>query len=172
MTYKNQILFGRITRINAGEGTVSVKIEKDFTENIPEMESVFIEIEGKPVPFFISESEYSGGDLIKFRFDGYETYEKLKDFSGCLIFLTSEAESYKHAENSSDLTGFMIIKPDKSILGKVTEIIRNPGQDLLAVKSASGKEILIPFHEDFVKKIDPRKKFVVMNLPEGLDTIN
>ncbi len=32
------------------------------------MESVFLEIEGKPVPFFISESEYPGGDILRLKF--------------------------------------------------------------------------------------------------------
>jgi len=42
------------------------------------MKSVFLEINGKPVPFFISLSEYSGGDILKLKFEGYESYEKVK----------------------------------------------------------------------------------------------
>ena len=54
MAYKNDILLGRITKVSGYEGAVTVKLEKIFTENIPQMESVFLEIEGRPVPFFIS----------------------------------------------------------------------------------------------------------------------
>jgi hypothetical protein len=60
MTYTCNILLGRIIKIIGYEGAVAVKLENIFTENIPQMESVFIEIEGKPVPFFISGSEYLG----------------------------------------------------------------------------------------------------------------
>jgi ribosomal protein L35AE/L33A len=50
MKYENRILLGRISRIHGYEGSVVIKLEQGFIENIPEMESVFIEIEGRPVP--------------------------------------------------------------------------------------------------------------------------
>ena len=56
MAYNANILLGRILKIQGYDGTITVKLEKDFIDNIPEMESVFLEIEGKPVPFFISSS--------------------------------------------------------------------------------------------------------------------
>ena len=76
MAYKSNILLGRITKVSGYEGAVTVKLEKIFTENIPQMESVFLEIEGRPVPFFISDSEYSGADILKLRFEGYDSIEK------------------------------------------------------------------------------------------------
>jgi len=54
MTYKNKILLGKISKINMPDGSVSVRLEQEFVENIPDIESVFLEIAGKPVPFFIS----------------------------------------------------------------------------------------------------------------------
>ena len=65
MAYKNEILLGRITKVSGYEGAVTVKLERIFSENLPHMESVFLEIEGRPVPFFISDSEYSGADILK-----------------------------------------------------------------------------------------------------------
>ena len=79
MIYHTGILLGRIKSIHGPDGTVAVKLERDFTEKIPEMEWVFLEIEGKPVPFFISESEYKGGEILKIRFENYYTFEKLND---------------------------------------------------------------------------------------------
>ena len=53
------------------------------------MESVFLEIEGRPVPFFVSGSDYSGADILKLRFDGYDSSDKVSEFTGCRIFLTT-----------------------------------------------------------------------------------
>ena len=50
------------------------------------MESVFLEIEGRPVPFFISESEYSGADILKLRFEGYDSIEKISEFTDAEYF--------------------------------------------------------------------------------------
>ena len=91
MAYKNNILLGRITKVSGYEGAVAVKVEKIFTENIPQMESVFLEIEGRPVPFFISAMEYSGADILKLWFEGYDSAEKISEFTGCRIFLTNES---------------------------------------------------------------------------------
>ena len=83
MKYENRILLGRISRIHGYEGSVVIKLEQGFIENIPEMESVFIEIEGRPVPFFISQTEYQGGDILKMKFEGYQTDNKVSGFIGC-----------------------------------------------------------------------------------------
>ena len=61
---------------------------------------------------------------------------------------------------------------DKSIVGTVEEIIQNPGQDLLRILSAEKKEILIPFHTDFITAVSKKKKTITMDLPEGLMEIN
>ena len=91
MAYKNDILLGRITKVSGYEGAVTVKLERFFSEKLPHMESVFLEIEGRPVPFFIAGSEYSGADILKLQFEGYESSEKVSEFIGCQVFLTTPA---------------------------------------------------------------------------------
>lgn len=171
MGYNANILLGRILKIQGYDGTMTVKLEKDFIDNIPAMEAVFLEIEGKPVPFFISSLHYSGGDILKLRFDGYGTYEKVSDLAGCKVFLTTGKAKTTRSANES-ITGFKVILSNKSPLGIIEEIINNPGQDLLKIISPEKKEILIPFHEDFIVRIDVKKKTITVQLPEGLTEIN
>jgi len=172
MTYRYQILLGRISRANGYNGSVSVRLENSFFNNIPEMESVFLEIDGKPVPFFISSEEYSGGDILKFKFKGYDTFEKVSEFTGCRIYLTTISEDNKTSGNTESMTGFKVISGNKSIIGTVMEIVQNPGHDLLKILSPEGKEILIPFHEDFILNTSDKKKTIMVDLPEGLTEIN
>jgi 16S rRNA processing protein RimM len=172
MDYECNILLGRITKIHGNDGSVSVKLEQEFIGNLPEMESVFLQSEGKPVPFFIYSYEYNGGDSVRFKFKGYRSHEKLAEFSGCLIFLTSVPDSYEKDRSSEDLTGYTVCTPLKIVTGTVTGTIINPGQVLLSVRNPGGKEMLIPFHEDLIVSIDRKKKMIIMNLPEGLEEIN
>jgi len=172
MTYRYQILLGKISRTSGYNGSVSVRLEKPFLDNIPEMESVFLEIDGKPVPFFISSTEYSGGDNLKIRFKGYDSYEKVSEFSGCRIYLTTISEDNKNTGNPESISGFKVISGNKSLIGTVMEIIQNPGHDLLKILSPEGKEILIPFHEDFILNTSDKKKTIMVDLPEGLTEIN
>jgi len=172
MAYKIDILLGRIIKVNGYEGAVTVKLEDIFSEKFPHMESVFLEIEGRPVPFFISASEYSGADILKLKFDWYNSSEKVIEFVGCRLFLTSPGPVENNIENIPGLRGFTVLTSGKIRLGSVEEVIQNPGQWLLSVISDSDKIILIPLHENFIVKIDNKKKILIMDLPEGLTEIN
>jgi len=172
MAYIYQILLGKIARVNGYEGYVTVKLEKEYIDNIPEMEWVFIETDGKPVPFFISASEYCGGDLLKLKFEGYETFEKISEFSGYKIFLTTVREENIHENIQESVMGFKVISGNRKYIGTITEIIQNPGQKLLKLVSPRNKEILIPYHEDFILSLDAGKKTIVVEIPEGLTEIN
>jgi 16S rRNA processing protein RimM len=172
MAYKNDILLGRITKVSGYEGAVAVKLEKIFTENIPQMESVFLEIEGRPVPFFISDIDYSGADILKLQFEGYTSNEKISEFIGCRIFLTSETVIHVNNADNTDLIGYKVIANGNKPLGTISDVIANNGQWLITVLTSNNKSILIPFHEDFIVKIDKNGRKIFMDLPEGLIEIN
>ena len=172
MAYNNNILLGRITKLNGYEGAVTVKLEKIFSENIPRMESVFLEIEGRPVPFFISGYEYSGADILRLGFKDYESIEKVSEFIGCRIFLTIGKPGRTHTDDITNLVGYLVLEKNDNFLGTITGIIQNPGQWLLSIASPSEKEILIPLHNDFIVSIDDAKKTIIMDIPDGLTDIN
>jgi 16S rRNA processing protein RimM len=174
MTYKAEILLGRILKIHGFEGTVTVKLEKRFIEKIPDIESVFLEIEGKPVPFFISQSEYPGADILRLRFQGYESAAKISEYAGCRVFLTDAATGVFELNTYEpvNLTGFSVFDKYKSIVGQVKEIIENPGQSLMSIQTGAGKEILVPLHDDLIVRIDHKKRTIIMELPDGLTEIN
>jgi 16S rRNA processing protein RimM len=172
MAYISNILLGRITKVNGYQGAVIVKLEKIFFENIPKMESVFLEIEGRPVPFFISDSEYSGADILKLKFEDYNSVEKISEFTGCRVFLTSGIPAENNSDDIQNLIGYKVLIHNDILIGTITEVIPNPGQWLLNVYSPGNKKILIPFHEHFIVSIDKMKKNILMDIPEGLTEIN
>jgi 16S rRNA processing protein RimM len=57
-------------------------------------------------------------------------------------------------------------------LGRVRGLLRTGGTPLLAVDSPDGKELLIPFAEEFCRRIAPKEQRVDVVLPEGLREIN
>jgi 16S rRNA processing protein RimM len=172
MAYKCDILLGRITKISGYEGAVAVKLEKSFIENIPNLESVFLEIDGKPVPFFISDSDYSGADILILKFEGYGSIEKVNQFTGSRVYLTTGRFKKSHKKNPMSLKGYKVLAQNKDLIGIITNIIPNRGQDLLAIISPDKKEILIPLHEDFIVNIDHTENIIVLDLPDGLMDIN
>lgn len=172
MAYNCDILLGKITKVSGYEGAVAVKLEKTFIENIPQLESVFLEIEGRPVPFFIASFEYSGADILRLSFDGYHSDREISEFVGCSIYLTTATGKENIREKNPDFMGYKIIDQEDSPIGSITGIIPNSGQWLINVATEAGKNILIPFHEDFILKIDKRSKTIFLQIPEGLTDLN
>ncbi|MBA4323243.1 MAG: hypothetical protein C0408_10550 [Odoribacter sp.] len=172
MTYKKHILLGKISKVHGYEGAVTIRLERNFSDNIPAMESVFIETDGRPVPFFIEFIEQPDNVTLRMKFTDYDSGAKVKEFAGCSLFLTEPAPSVMPVEDPDSLTGYEVFSEKDISLGIITGIIENPGQILLNVKSVSGKNILLPLHEDLIESIDPEKKIIGMIIPEGIADIN
>jgi 16S rRNA processing protein RimM len=172
MACDKHILLGIIKKIHGYEGVVTIRIEKTFSENIPGIESVFLKIDGKPVPFFIDFFEQIDPEIIRLRFEGYDTAEKIKEFVGCKIFITKSSHAEMDSDDLQSLVGYEVVTVDNIPIGKIKEIIKNPGQSLLNISGKSGKIILIPLHEDLVSEVIPDKKIIVMDIPEGITDLN
>ena len=62
---------------------------------------------------------------------------------------------------------FEVILEDKSVIGKVIKVEEYPAQSTLRVKT-NNKEILIPFVNAFIKKVDIKNKTITVRLIEGM----
>ena len=172
MAYNKHILVGKISKIHGYEGAVTIRLERNYSDNIPEMESVFIETDGRPVPFFIEFSEQPDKLTLRLKFSGYNSDNKVKEFVGCKVYVTETASSLVPVEIPNDLLEYEVLSDEDISLGIITGIIENPGQLLLNIKSGSGKDILLPLHEDLIKGIDTERKIIRMIIPEGIADIN
>jgi len=168
----NCILLGKITKVHGYEGAVTVKTDVNLSENIPQGEPVFLEIEGRPVPFFIEDTFSSRTGIINIKFEDYDNPEKVKEFVGCSVFITADTSFDKNDENLSELIGYTVFSDRGDSVGVINEVIPNPGQILLGLTSAIGKKLLIPLHEDLVRSVDSDTKTITMIIPEGLTEIN
>jgi 16S rRNA processing protein RimM len=77
----------------------------------------------------------------------------------------AEEDFKKHAAKSApaNLLGYTIIN-DKERLSEILEVIEQPHQLLCRIE-LNQKEVLIPLNESFLKKIDHKKKEVIVELP-------
>lgn len=103
-------------------------------------------------------------------FKGYETRESLETlrdrFLGQAVGEArplQEGEFYLH-----ELVGLRVELKDKSPVGAVHSVYDAPQGYLLGVRSESGKEHLIPFNPECVRRVDRAEKLVVITPPEGL----
>jgi 16S rRNA processing protein RimM len=172
MAYKADILLGHIIKLHGHKGEVIIKLGNDFRNNLPVLEWVFLEHEGKPVPFLISGSEYSGSDTLILRFEGYDSSERVREFLNCKVLLTQKNPGIPKSKNPDNILGYKIHTIDNNLIGVITGITENPGQLLLNVDDGSGNNVLIPLHENLISRVDKRRKIITMDLPEGLTELN
>lgn len=173
MDYRKGILLGKIVKVNGFGGTLSLRPESGFiSEDLHLTESVFLVIEGRPVPFFIESHELTGNNTIKLTFTGYNSVNSVAGFVGTNVYSTTITDEIDSKSDFILLTGYTVLSPEKRVTGVVSEVIENPAQILLVVISPDNREILIPLHEDFILSINRKKKQIVMDLPEGIEDLN
>lgn len=159
---------GIITRPHGLSGEVQISLYTETPEAYQKLESVYVEISNKLIPFFIESISISGKRAIV-RFDDVSSQQEASTFSGKKIFLPmeflpdlEEDQFYYH-----EISGFKIIDKSKGELGLVEAVVENPGHDLIIMGYLS-KEVLIPITDNIVLLVDRDNKTVQVDLPIGL----
>ena len=62
---------------------------------------------------------------------------------------------------------FTIIDDVFGEIGKISSIRENNSQDLFIV-NYKNEEVLIPIHDEFIKKVDRLKSQIIVKTPDGL----
>ncbi len=69
----------------------------------------------------------------------------------------------------SQIIGLEVIDEKGNVIGKVTDSFHTGANDVWTIKKNNDKEILIPYIDQVVKKVDLKKSTVTIELLEGLD---
>lgn len=159
---------GYIVKKHGLQGEVSVHLDTDNPENYSSLESVFIEIDQKLVPFFIKSIKVQG-DKALIRFEEVEGPDYADELKGSKLFLPLDFlpalkgnQFYFH-----EIIGFHVSDKGKGNIGPITDVLDAGPQTLFAV-DYNGKEVLIPVNDDIVLSVNRESKSVLVNLPEGL----
>lgn len=167
------ILLGTIIKTHGYSGGVVIALEGNFSEKVNEMELVFVEVDKKPVPFFIETSREVSPETVIVSFDYYDSDSKIREFVGNKVYSDQDPGV---APAQTDLPvaykGYTLLNRDGKALGEIVKILSYPMQVMLEISSENSTPILIPFNRDWILKDDPKNLTLKMDLPEGLDDIN
>ena len=152
-------------------GEVVIRLSSGVLEDYNfKKEPVFIIFDGLPVPFFITsfKSKGTNGALVKF--------ETINDFSHSEelvkkeIFVDSTTVDPDSIEMDEDeamaafLTGFKVKDQSGKQVGEISDYYNYPSNPCIEL---NGK-FLVPFNEDLIIKLDPKKRVISMTIPGGL----
>ncbi len=161
-------LLGYVIKPHGLKGEVSVLLDTDIPEAYTEMESVFLEIDQRLIPFFISALSLKENRAIV-QFEGIKDFAGAEALKGCALYLPDEAlpemgddQFYYH-----EIIGYKVVDGQSGIVGEVTNVYASGKQDLLAVDH-QGTEILIPVIDEIISRVDREQKALHVDLPDGL----
>ncbi len=158
---------GFISKPSGFNGEMILALNAGEPDDYKNVRYIFIEIEGKPVPFFVEEIKSHRNDVIV-RFEDVNSESEAKKLSGKNICINkSDAAITDETVEWNLLVGYHIYETTHGSLGLLERIEEFP-QQLIAHCRVNGKEVLFPLNEDFILKIDDSKKELHLNLPEGL----
>lgn len=103
--------------------------------------------------------------------DNVDAAEKFKNYEFCVT--DSEVVELEEDEYYDfDLEGCTVRDASGRKVGKVTEVLKTGGAEILVVAAESGTEIMVPLAESIVTKIDIGAKEILIDPPEGLLDLN
>lgn len=106
--------------------------------------------------------------ILLLSFSGVNDRNQVEELRDQLLYAEVDTKDNQPGEyHFQQLIGCQVILADGSKLGKVTEIVQLPGQDLLSVESEKG-EVLIPMVKQIIVSIDVEQRLIQINPPEGL----
>ncbi len=148
--------------------THGIKGEVRILSNFRHKDKVFVKgfkfYIGKQKKEYIVETYrvHKNFDMVVFK-DNHDI-NLIEYLKGSLVYINKEdLKLSKNVFLSIDLVGFNVIINDKKI-GVISEILDTPANEVLVLDN----KLMIPYVDDFIKKIDKENKEVIVNDVKGL----
>ena len=169
MRKKDCFYLGKIAKKYSFKGEVLVYLDTDEPELYTALESMFVEINGHLVPFFIEKSSIHREKFLRTQFEDLDSEEAADTIVGRDVYLPLtmlpklEGNKFYYHE----VVGFDAIDQRLGNFGTISRISDNGVQALFEVQKEDAV-ILIPLIDEFIIEVNRENKSILFNTPEGL----
>lgn len=176
ITREDWIKIGEITKTHGLQGNVVVVTESDLLEKYAD-EPVFILLDGAPVPFFIADEGLVARNQASYivKFDYVDSLQQAERLTGNDLMieksLLDEEEIDAFDYDIFELNGFAVKEENTGQTGEVAGIADYSGNVVLTLQ-LSGKEILLPLTEIYVKEVDFESRTLLVDIPPEMMDLN
>ena len=157
---------GYISKTHGLKGHVILRLNDLVKIDDEVIKSIFLELNGSQVPYFIEDCRpNNSGYILKLEtIDAVETSKKLigKKAFALTDFILEEEESL------NEFIGYAIIDSKFGNIGIISDVDEKTDNVIIKVVHPAGKEIILPFNDDFIIEIDDDLKNIHFDAPEGL----
>lgn len=167
MNFESCYQLGYVLKTHGLKGELVIVIDADNPQEYSEMESIFVEVNKKLIPFFIDRIKLSGSKAI-IKFEEIDSIDQAKGFKGSRIYLSLDVlPDLDKGYYFHELIGFQVADSKEGELGIISGVFDAGSQDLIAMQYKE-KEVLIPLTDEVVTKVDKKSKTIYTTLPDGL----
>lgn len=176
MKYEDFICIGKTSGCSGIKGVLKITPFTEYPERFLKLKRVYLFDDRKSLFALNPKDEFEfriekcdvTHSQISIKLEGIDSRENAAEFVNYEILIPEDERlslpkgKYFHYE----IIGFDVYNGN-DFLGRLEKIDNYGSHDLLNVKSNEGNEILIPYRDEFVKKIDTDKKRIDVELIEG-----
>lgn len=160
---------GQIVNTFGIKGFVKVNPFVDDILRFDDLEKVYLRRNKEIKELQVEEVKYHKNMvLVKFKgIDKVEDAELLRNF-----YLEVDRENAIELEEGeyfiADLLGMNVLTEENEELGKLEDVFNAGSSDIYVVKTAEGKQILLPAISEVIKEINIKENKIIVHLLEGL----
>ena len=170
MKKEEYFFLGIISKKHGYKGEVNIKLVVNSSIKYKELDYLFIDLNNNLVPFFIDSLRFKNNNIALVKFEDIIDEDSANSLIGKSTYLPLDLlEEDERIQQT--LIHFQVIDKNHGKLGQIIEIKENNFQDLMVI-DFKGREILIPYVENYIKSIDKKNKKIHLHTPDGLIGLN
>lgn len=168
MTRDKCLLLGTISKTHGVRGELIIRITSPSFEPDENWESLFLQIDGILVPFFISSLYAPKADEWYICFDDYDNKESAQNLVGSAVWIPKDLMAKVEEKIYMDeLAGYLLINLSTGKQALINDFVDIPGNPVFEI-TLEGKSLLVPAQDEMIEEIDQKNRKLVMRLPEGI----
>lgn len=166
---EDMLRVGVIANTHGIRGEVKVFPTTDDVKRFKKLKQVYIDTEKELIEMQIVSVKYFK-NLAILKFKDIDNINQIEKYKGRDLLITRDnAVPLEDDEYFIyDIIGAKVVEENGNEVGELKEVLTTGANDVYVVKTAEGKELLLPVIPDCVKEINVEEKNVIVHLMAGL----
>lgn len=165
---KQYLETAKIVATHGVRGEVRCQYFCDSAEFLCEFDELYLDKKGEK-PVEISRA-YPHKNVVIMKIDGIDTVEDAQKLIGKTLYMNrDDVELDEDVYFIQDIIGLTVKDIDSGeVYGKISEVYQNGATDVYSIKKENGAELMFPYIDEVVKKIDIEAGEMLIKPLEGL----
>ena len=166
---KEKLEVGQIVNTFGIKGFVKIYPYVDDIQRFDDLKNVYIKSKNINQKLEIEQVKYQK-NMVLVKFKGIETVEQAEKLRNAYVEIDRK-DAIKLEEGQyfiADLLGLEVFLDTGEKLGILDDIFNTGSKDIYVVKNELGKQFLLPYIDEVIKKIDLENGKITVHLIEGL----